>query len=125
MQPIRQGKRFKLRDEVKQEIIVHRGAKTLLAQAAFGGGALEQVERNRAQHRHVLSTLLVAGTGRSLLKVTSLKRQQVGQVAEAFFQTERGLVVHGALRFAPLSPFRHFETIALTCSAAGLFWMVR
>jgi hypothetical protein len=51
-----------LSDEVKQEIIVHRGPKTLLAQAAFGGGALEQVESNRAQHRHVLSTLLVADT---------------------------------------------------------------
>jgi hypothetical protein len=53
------------------------------------------------------------------------KRQQVGQVAEAFFQMERGLVVHGAVLFAPLFPFRHFEAITLGSPAAGLFCVVR
>jgi hypothetical protein len=43
---MRRANASNLSDEVKQEIIVHRGAKTLLAQAAFGGVALEQVERN-------------------------------------------------------------------------------
>jgi hypothetical protein len=48
---------------MKQEIIVHGGPKAFLAQVAFGGVTLEQIEGNRAQHFHVLSTLLVADTG--------------------------------------------------------------
>jgi hypothetical protein len=49
----------------------------------------------------------------TVIMADMLKRQRVRQVAEAFLQTERALVVRGALLFALLSPFCHFEAITL------------
>jgi hypothetical protein len=53
----------KLGDEMKQEMVIHRGTKALLAQAAFGSIALEQIQGNGAHHSHILSTFAVADAG--------------------------------------------------------------